>query len=102
MKWLYRFLWRQLKYCLWIGGLLAGGYVALEYFHQFWVGSIMFFVAVIVTVAWFLSFFNSETWTNDGYDDQSRRHRESPHEVQRREFEEDMNRHQREEEDRHS
>lgn len=62
----------------------------------------MAFVAVVIGVAWILSFFSSETWSSDGYDSQSRRPRESPFEVQRREFEEDMNQFQREEEDRHS
>ena len=102
MKWLFRFLWRQIKYCLWIGGFLVGGYVALQFFHQFWVGSIMFFIAVVIAVAWLMSFFDSEAWATDGYDDRFRKSRESPFEVQQREFEEDMNRYQREEEDRRS
>ncbi len=100
MRWLYRFLRRQVFYCLWTGGLLVGGYAALEYFHQFWVGSIMSTIGVIVAVAWFLSFFQSETWTNNSYDDQPSKRGESLYEVQQREFEEDMNRYQREEEDR--
>jgi len=48
-----------------------------------------------------MSFFSSETWTNGDYNE-PRRRRESPYEVQQREFEEDMNRYQREEEDRAS
>ncbi len=101
MKWLLRFLWRQVTYYLWTGGFLLGGYVALEYFHQFWVGSIMFFIAVIIGFAWLLSFFNSDTWTGYSHDDHRRKPRESPFETQRREFEEDMDRYQREQEDRH-
>lgn len=99
MKWLTRFLWRQLQYCLWAGGFFAGGYIIQQYFHQYWaVGSVMLFIAVMIGIAWILSFFNSDTWSSDT----SSKHRENPFEVQRREFEEDMNQYQREQEDGHS
>lgn len=61
----------------------------------------MLFIGVVIAAAWVMSFFDSETWTSDSYDN-STKHRENPFEVQRREFEEDMNQYQREQEDRHS
>lgn len=101
MKWLTRFLWRQLRYCLAAGGFFAGGYIIQQYFHQYWaVGSVMLFIAVIIGIAWILSFFSSDTWSSDSYD--SGKRRENYSEVQQREFEEDMHRFQREQEDRHA
>jgi len=97
-KWLLQFLWQQVKWWLWIGGFLAGSYLAM-YLHYMWVGAILLWVAILIAIGWFMQLIKYE---EHDYSDRSSRPRESPIEIQQKEMQEDIDRYQREQEDHHA
>jgi hypothetical protein len=99
-RWLLRFLWRQVKWWLWIAGFAGAGYAAVQMRYPF-VGGILFWVGIIIAFAWLCNLFRVRGYDDDyTYDDRSSRPRENYIEQQRQDFEDDMNRYQREQEDR--
>lgn len=93
-----RFVWRQVRWWLWIGGFVAGSYLAM-YLRYMWVGVILLWIAIFVAVAWFMQLIRYE---EREYEDRSGKLRESPIEIQQKEMQEDIDRYQREQEDRHA
>jgi hypothetical protein len=93
-----RFLWRQIVWWIWIGGIALGGYLIVMHTHYTWIGGIMFCIAFGVAICWFMDLIHYE----DGgdYSDRPARPRESSLERQQKEVQEDIDRYQREQEDR--
>src|SRR4051812_22808917 len=71
-----RFAWRQLVWWVWIGGIALCGYLVVMHTRYTVVGSILFCIAFIIAVCWFMELTHYE----DGgiYDDRRVKPRESP------------------------
>jgi hypothetical protein len=93
-----RFLWRQVKWGLWIGSFLIGSYLAM-YLHYMWVGVGLLWIAIFIAVGWLMQLIKYE---EHDYSSRSGRSRESPLEIQQKEVQEDIDAYQREQEDRHA
>lgn len=94
---LLHFLYKQLLWAAWVGGISLAGYLIAMHTRYTWVAAGLFCVAFILACCWFMDLIHYE---DDGYTERSSRRRESPLEQQQKEVQEDIDRYQREQEDR--